>query len=246
MNAFFDMLSRNKSGIFLGVGIGGMISAAVGSWILAPMARDAIEEKKAELGVEKLSAKDAVLTVGPYAVGPLLSLGTGIACTCVSNQMNLKDKAAAMAAATLYETTNQIYREKTKEIVGEQREKRIREATAKEIIDRRPVGNIVVTGNGECLCYDNVAKQYFRSNITRIQNIINDINFDMNDSGTVVTVDNYCLRMGLEEVILGNELGWRNDVTGLIKPDYSAIIKDGEACIVISHLDHPPKPIHGI
>ena len=60
------MLNKYLPGILMGLGIGGLISSTFVAFELAPMVRDAVEEKKQELNVEKLSPKDAIATIWPY------------------------------------------------------------------------------------------------------------------------------------------------------------------------------------
>ena len=244
MNNFMAMLSKNKSGILFGLGIGSMLTAVVASWVYSPMAHDAIEEKKEELGVEKLPVGEAIKTVAPYAVTPVAFTAAGIVSFAGAHKANLDNLSAAMATIALNETTNTIYREKTKELAGDQKERKIREAVAKEIANQHPIpsNGVIVTGKGDCLCYDDVTNQYFRSDINFVKSTINNLNFEMLDSRSNISVDDYCLAMGQDTVLLGNELFWSMDTTGIINPDYTAVLKDGEPCLVITHTNHPPKP----
>lgn len=244
MNNFMALLSRDKPSIMLGLGIGSMLSATVAAWIFSPMAAEAVKEKKEELDVDKLPPMEAIKTVAPYALPVVAFAGVGVGCTLNANQLNLERQAAAMAACALSETTSQVYREKVREAVGEKKEKAIREETAKAISEKNPVstGGIILTGNGDCLCYDDATKQHFRSNQTVIQDTINRLNYEMMSNKSIITLDDYCLMLGLEPVLLGQELAWSVDTTGIINPDYTATLKNGEPCLVISHFYHPPKP----
>lgn len=246
MNAFTQMLARNKSEIFLGLGVGGMCAAVVAAWYYSPIARDAIEAKKVEMDMEKLPPLEVFKTVAPCVTPPLVLAVAGATCIGVANQTQLENKAAAMAALASSEALNEIYRDKTREIAGEQKEKKIREAVAKEVAERNPVGNgtIVLTGKGDCLCFDDVTNQHFRSNQSFIQKTINNLNYEMMENRCEISIDDYCLALGLDTVMLGNKLAWSFDTTGLIDPSYTAILIDGEPCLMITHINHPPKPIY--
>ena len=242
MNNLSMLFAKNKPSLMMGLGIGSLIAGIFTAWDLSPMARDALEDEKDRQHTNNLSVKDTVMTVAPYVV-PVAGLAVaGTAAVICANNMQMERQAAAMAACALSETTAEIYREKTREIVGEQKEKRIREAVAKEISDSHPANNIIVTGNGEFLCYDDAANQYFRANMTSIQKTINRVNSDMNN-GLKVSLNEYCLALGLDETLLGNNLYWDVNETGLINPTFTAVLKGDEPCLVVSHMDHPPKCI---
>ena len=244
MKSLIALLQRNKPGLLLGLGIGSMIMATLSGIRYAPAAARALEEKKEELNTDKLPAPEVIKTAGMYFLPSMVFTATGIGCIVGGNQINVNRGAAAMAAYTLSESALLDYRNKTREIVGEKKEKDIKEAVAKEIMNREvtPEKLVVLTGNGDSLCYDQIARQVFRSNINKIEKIINQLNFDMRTQN-VITEDEYCLAMGLDTVILGNELGWDINRNGYINVSFTAELKDGEPCIIITH-DTLPIPIH--
>lgn len=238
MSHFMEFFKKNKPGIAIGLGLSSMFMATLTGIRYAPEARDALEAKKEELGVDKLSAVDTVKTVGLYFLPPIIFTGTGIFLILKGNQMNLDRGAAAMAAYAISESTLREYREKTREIVGEKKEKDIREAVGKDIMTHNPAvpGTIIVTGKGDCLCFDNIARQHFMSSKTKIESIINQINYDMLHGCDTITLNEYCLRMGLEEVELGQELGWDVNSNGLISVSFtSSLTEDGTLFLVIEH-----------
>ena len=238
MSKIMDALIKNKPGLIIGFGIGNMLMATIAGIRYSPEARDALDTKKAELGVDKLSLKDTVKAVGPYLAPSIIFSSFGVFCILKGNQMNLDRGAAALTAYTLSESALRDYREKTRELVGEKKEKDIREAVAKDTVDRNPpkAGTIIITGNGDCLCYDNVANQYFKSSKVKIESAINSLNCDMLHGEDCISLNDYCLKLGTEEVELGNVLGWRHDENGLISVTFTATLLDsGEPCIVVTH-----------
>ena len=245
MSRMLDAIAKGKPGFIIGVGIGSMIMATLSGIRYAPEAREALEAKKDELGVDKLSAGDTIKTIGLYFVPSIIFTGLGVVCILKGNQMNLDRGAAALTAYALSESTLRDYREKTREIVGEKKEKDIREAVAKEIAERNQpkAGTIIVTGNGDCLCFDNVTNQYFKSSKVKIESAINALNCDMLHGEDTITLNEYCLKLGLDEVELGQELGWKHDENGLINVSFTAVVTDnGEPCLVIVH-NTIPKPL---
>lgn len=241
-----DVFTKSKPGFIIGLGIGNMLMATLAGIRYAPDAREALELKKDELGVDKLSIGDTIKTAGPYFVPSIIFSGVGVFCILKGNQMNLDRGAAALTAYAISESSLRDYREKTKELIGEKKEKDIREAVAKDLVDRNTPkpGTIIVTGNGDCLCFDNVTNQYFKSSKVKIESAINALNCDMLHGESEITLNEYCLKLGLDEVELGQELGWRWDENGLISVSFTAVVtENGEPCLVIVH-NTIPKPLN--
>ena len=246
MSSITDAFAKSKPGFIIGIGIGSMIMATLSGIRYTQEAREAIDAKKEESGVDRLSVVDTIKTAGPYFIPSIIFTSMGIACILKGNKMNLNREAAAITAYALSESTLRDYRDRTREIVGEKKERDIREAVAKEIADRNQPkpGSIIVTGNGDCLCFDNVTNQYFKSSKVKIESAINNLNCDMLHGEDVITLNDYCLKLGLEEVELGQELGWKHDENGLIKVSFTAVVtENGDPCLVIVH-DTIPKPIY--
>lgn len=241
MNNIMMMLSRNKPGIMLGLGIGSMLTSIFTGVLYSPMARDAIEERKEELNVDKLEPLEVIKTAGPYFVPTIAFAGTGIAFIVCGNKINLERQAAAMTACAISETTSQIYREKVKDIVGEKKEKTIHEAAAKEMYNRDyNSGNIlVVNGNSNGFpMYDTLTKQRFKSNIEKVHSSINNLNRRMFTEK--VTMDEYCLVMGEEPMELGKILGWDFEHGFIELEPFTAVVNEyGEPEIVITHRNIP-------
>lgn len=245
MNNFLMVLSRHKPGILIGLGIGSMLTAVISGIIYSPLAKDAIEEKKAELGVEDLEPKDKILVAAPFFVPTVTFVVAGIACIVCGNQINLERQAAAMTACAISETTSQLYREKVRDIVGDKKEKTIHEAAAKESYYRDlQKGNIIVASghNDGFPVYDDLTKQKIKSKIEKIHSVINDLNRRMLSDG-VITLDEYCLAMNEEPMEFGTELGWNIDRGFIELESPTAIVSEtGEPVIVIMH-KIPPRNI---
>ena len=244
MGKFTAYISQNKAGILIGAGMGSMVVATISAFRFGSMARDAIEERKEELQIDKLDAKETIKTVVPYAAPSILLSLLGIGCILGGNQIHVNRSAAAMAACTITENAFREYREQTKQVVGEKKEKDIREAAAKQLIESHSTSDIIVTGKGDCLCFDDVANQYFRSSKTAIEKVINRLNFEMMDSRSSISINDYCLALGLDTVLLGNDLGWTVDGAGIINPDIIAQIRNDEPCLVVTHSRREPKPLY--
>lgn len=223
--------------ILIGVGIAGMITTTILAVSETPKALKLIEEKKAELNVEKLTVAETVEATWkcyiPAAVTGVLST----ACLVGASSVNLRRNAALATAYTLSETAMREYREKVVETIGEKKEEAIRDSIAKDKIDEHPVSNaeVIITGKGETLCYDVFNDRYFRSDIDKLKRAANEVSHTMLIEG-YVSLNDYYEALGLKPVSKGYDLGWNaNKSRDLVEIDPSAqLTDDGEPCIVLN------------
>ena len=240
MSGFLTYLSNNKSSILTGLGVGSLLSAVVVSFGFGAMARDALVEEMERQGVDELSPKDTIKTMAPYVIPPAVLAIGGTACVAAGHHSDVKDKAAAIAAAALQEASTKTYKEEAKKILGEKKEKTIQEAADKALHDKTVNSGqlVVVNGEGDFLMYDTLTNQYIHNRIDNVKNIIADMNLEISMDRDV-SLDDYCLRMGEKPMEFGNNLVWRAD-RGKIVTRYTAdIAQNGEPYIIIAHENIP-------
>lgn len=240
MNGFLTYLSNNKSSILTGVGVGSLISATVVSFVFGSMARGAIEEECERQGVDELSPIDTVKAIAPYVAAPAALAVGGAVCVAVGHHSDMKDKAAAIAAAALQEASTSVYKEEAKKILGEKKEKTIQEAADKALHEKQTNSGqtIIVNGSGDFLMYDSLTKQYIHNRIDNVKNIIADMNMELSMDRDV-SLDDYCVRMGEKSVDFGNNLVWRADRGKIITRYTADIAENGEPYIIIAHENIP-------
>lgn len=242
MNSFMATISRNKSGILLGLGLSSLVMSTIFAFRYAPEARDALEEKRRELNVSKLEPKDFLMTAGPYVLPSLISTGVGIGCVVGANQMNLNRSAASTALAAYAVSELNSFKAHTKEVVGDKKEKAIEAAVNKEIIERYPLSkaHVVTTGQGETLFFEKLSNTYFKSDIETLRKVKNDLNEKINE-GEFISKNLLLMSWGLPPIILGDEEGW--DLShGLIDfyfdPQFTEDGRSSCLCIVFTSEPH--------
>jgi hypothetical protein len=144
------------------------------------------------------------------------------------------------AAYTLSETARIDYKKKVAEVVGEKKEREVRDAIAKDKIERDPVESkeIILTEKGETRCYDSLSGRYFKSDIDILNKAVNELNRRMIDQ-SYMSLNDYYYEIGLPDIKIGDMLGWRVD-QGLIGLDFSAqLSNDGVPCLVVDFEDAP-------
>lgn len=227
--------------ILVGLGICGMISATVAAVTTTPKAIRLIEDKKAENKTEKLTAFEVAKTTYICYVPTVILSGVGIACIIGANSISVRRQAALATAYSISEAAMKDYKEKVIEVIGDKKERTIRDSIAKDKIDKDPISKkeVIMTGKGETLCYDVHSGRYFKSDIEKIKRIVNELNRRMM-SETYITLNEFYYEIGLSTIPLGEELGWNID-DGLIVVDFSSqLAEDGTPCLVIDY-SAPPR-----
>lgn len=234
-------LSNHSPEILTGIGIAGMVTTTILAVRATPKALQLIEEKKKEEQVEKLPPVETVKTTWKCYIPATITGVTSIACLIGASSVNARRNTALATAYKLSETALTEYREKVVETIGEKKEQAVRDAVAKDKIEKNPVNQreIIVTGKGDTLCYDTLFGRYFKSDIEKLKRIENELNRRMRDE-MYISLNEFYYEVGLEEVAAGHDLGWNID-RGYIELDFSSqLTADGTPCLVVG-FSIPPK-----
>lgn len=226
--------------ILTGIGIAGMITATVMAVKATPKALILIEEKKNEESTKSLTPVDTVKAAWTCYIPAAVTGTVSIACLIGASSVNARRNAALATAYTLSESALKEYQEKVIETIGEKKEQTIRDAVAKERIEKTPVTSkeIIITEKGNTLCFDYVSGRYFKSDIETIKKSINILNRRMRDE-MYISLNDFYYEVGLSPIGIGNELGWNID-KGYIEPDFSSqLADDGTPCLVVSYFVEP-------
>lgn len=241
-------LSRHSPEILIGMGIAGMLTTTVLAVKATPKALQLIEIRKEELEVEELTPLETVKTTWKCYVPAVISGTASAACIIGSNSVNVRRNAALATAYKLSETAFSEYRDKVVEVVGEKKERTVRDKVSEEQIKNHPVSktDIIVTGKGHTLFFDPLSSRYFYSDLEKVNRAINSLNHQMIcdafDAG--VSVNDLYDELGLPPTMTGDSLGWKVS-GGLIEIYPSAQMADegseheGEPCIVMNFTTPP-------
>jgi len=227
---------RHSPEILTGIGVAGMITTAVMAVRATPKALRLIEEKKNEKNLTKLEPIEVVKATWKCYI-PSAIIGTvSTVCLIGASSANLRRNAALATAYTLSESALKEYQGKVVETLGERKEKVVRDAIAKDKIDKDPVsaGGVIITEKGNTLCYDAISGRYFYSDIDKLRKAANELSRQMLDE-MYVSLNDFYYEIGLSGIKLGDELGWHVD-SGLIELDFSSqLSEDGTPCVVLDY-----------
>lgn len=243
--------------ILTGVGIGLGACTAVLAVKATPKALMLIEEKKREINrdileeakanghdecgyVDKLKPMDTVRVAWKCYIPAALTGVASVTCLVGASTTSARRNAALAAAYTISESALKDYKKKVVEVVGEKKEKVVRDEVAKEKIRRDPVENkeIIITEKGETRCYDILSGRYFKSDIDMLNKAVNELNRKLIDQ-SYMSLNDFYYAIGLSDIKIGDYLGWRVD-QGLIELEFSAqLSNDGVPCLVMDFVDAP-------
>lgn len=252
-------LGANAPGITIGLGTGAILVAGVMVGVATPKAMKLIEDaqvaktKRFETMKEK-APDDAVMDETdeltwveiikagwkPYAPA-IMTAVVGVACIVGGTRANARRNAALSAAYTVVEQTLNDYTAKTKEIVGEKKEKEIRDAIAEDELKKHPLSGYNVVRMPKCgktLCYDVRSREYFMSDYNTIKKVENDLNRRLRSEMFISLNDVYDEFGIVHDDELGDDIGWNVD-DELEFTISSKIAENNEPCLVVNYVIAP-------
>lgn len=231
---------KHSPEILIGMGIAGAASSVIFAVKATPKAMFLLEEKRQELGVENLEAKEIIKTAAPVYIPTAVSFGVSVACIVGASSVNARRNAALTAAYTLSESTLRTYRDKVLETVGENKEREIRQKAAIEQQQSTPEPQTLVVSSaaGQLKCFDSLSGRYFVSTKNEIDKAVNEFNRQLRDDMRISLNDWYDL-IGLDTNKLGDMLGWDIE-RGYVETCYaSRLDEDGMPCLVVNYVEPP-------
>lgn len=252
-------LGANAPGITIGLGTGAILVAGVMVGVATPKTMKLIEDAqvaktKRFKQMREKAPDDAVMDETdeltwveiikagwkPYAPA-IMTAVVGVACIVGGTKANARRNAALSAAYTVVEQTLNDYTAKTKEIVGEKKEKDIRDAIAEDELKKHPLSGCNVVRMPKCgktLCYDVRSREYFMSDYNTIKKVENDLNRRLR-SEMFISLNEVYDEFGIvHDDELGDDIGWNvdNELEFTIS---SKIAENNEPCLVVNYVIAP-------
>lgn len=232
--------TKHSPEILTGIGIVGMVTTTILAVRETPKALMLISDAAYEKEDCELTTAEKIKACWKCYVPAAVTGAVSIACLVGASSVNLRRNAALATAYKLSETALTEYREKVIETVGEKKERLVRENIDKDHLEKNPVtnNNVIVTGNGDTLCYDSLFGRYFNSDIDKIKRAINELNREL-IMDNYVSLNDFYDRLDLDHIEIGDDLGWNVD-DGLIDIDFgSQLASNGRPCITLNYTIAP-------
>ena len=239
--------TKNKPAIFTGIGI----ASAFGMTILAvkstPKALRLMEEERVMIASkdEECEPEDVDLTPKEVFLAtwkcyiPAAVLGIiSVSFLIEAQNAERKRSAAAIAAYKLYESTLSEYKSKVARVISDKKEQSLMETIVDDKIQENPpvAVDVISTGQGTTLCYENICGRYFRHDISKIKTAINEANTIFLNEG-YISLNRIYEEIGLPRC--GLDMGWRYEGTLLPIVERSSLAENDEPCYVIYFSELP-------
>lgn len=229
------VLTKYSPGILTGIGITGMIGATFMAVKATPKALYLIEAKKEESEVEELTPVETIKTCWKCYIPATLTTVLSAVCLIGASTVSAKRNAALATAYSISEAALREYQEKVVEVIGEKKEKAVRDAVAKDQIERDPVTKsevVIIDSNSNTLCYEPLSGRYFKSTIDKIKKAEIKLDRQMIQE-MYVSLNDFYWEIGLDGTDLGDQMGW-NLSKGYMDLSFSSqLADDGTPCAVI-------------
>lgn len=243
-----DLWRRKSTSILTGIGVSGMAGATIWAVAATPKAMKRIANKREELEKNKLNPWETVKEVWDIYVLPagleILSAG----CIVFAHVKDERRIATLTAAATLSETAYKEYREKVKDILGEKKEKQVQDEIDKDKAQKADLSEAVKprTIDGQQPILEALTNHLFYGTIESVKRAEIELNrIRLRDDGQI-TMNEYLNAITLDDIPVGNDLGWYYDPLSQRECDqfrigFSAQLAGDEKTpiIVIRPLDNP-------
>lgn len=248
MNNFLQQsqlfIKRNAPTILTVAGGVGVVTTSVMAAKATPKAVRLLEEAKEEKGAE-LTKREKVKIAGPVYI-PTIIMGAGtLACIFGANILNKRHQAALVSAYAMLDSSYKEYRQKLKELYGEEAHEKIVDAIAIEkaediyVRNAYMCGTCDLTSDDSCsdpvLFYDEHSGRFFESTIEQVINAEYHLNRNYILRGYSFLNEFYEF-LGIEETEYGSVLGWTPTDDGEYWIEFNhrkAIGKDGKEFYVI-------------
>ena len=223
-NNAYDYIERNNTTILTGLGIAGVVGTAVLAVKGKPKADKLLKEKEEYKRLhynEDLTRFETFLAVVPaYIPAILMGVGTS-ACILGAHNISKEREAALISAYSYLNTSYNEYKDKVKELFGEEKEQQVRDAIAQS-------HKTIKKEEDTLLLYDEYGKRYFNISPAKYNDALYKLNRMYNFTGEM-TLNNFYEFFDLDPIPGGDVLGW-------------SALKDFE-CTGISWIDVTLRPM---
>jgi hypothetical protein len=229
--------NEHSSEILAGTAIIGVVTTTVLGIKATPKAIELMRDAELEKG-DDLTKKEIVKACWkcyiPTAVGGALTVAT----ICGMHNVNHKKN---LALATMYKATEAAfidYKNAVVNEVGKEKEKEI-STKVKESRNIPSDASVIIAGDGEVLCYDEVSGRYFSCDSTTLKKAENYINHKMLNENNA-SINDFWDEVGLA-MLSKYEIGW-SIAEGMVELEISSMItENGKPCLSIGFSRDPKQ-----
>lgn len=234
-----SVVTANSPVLLVGTAVAGVVTTGVLAARGGYKARGIVDAAELEKG-EPISTQEKVQLTWLCYAAPAVTGASTIAAVVGVHTIHTKRHAAL---AGLYAVTSgklDDYREKAEELLGSKKTQQLNDSLAQDAVDRNPIENheVIITGGGSELCYDEWSGRYFYGSIPTIERAVAAVNMQLAESGDA-TLNDYYDHVGLTPLPMGLNMGW----SGVrLEPRFGAVTTpDGRAAVSVWFHQNPKE-----
>jgi len=238
VNKLLELVKHNSPHILTALAVGGVVGTAVLAVKATPNALADIREAQDTVPYT-LKKREVVKTAWKHYIPAALCGATTIACIVGANTISTKREAALVAGAAFTERAYKEFRESAREELGEKKEAELHAAAYEKAMRENPPTPELIPADGDkILCMDAWSQRYFQANRNMIDKAVNDVNFQVINSG-YASVNDFWRFLGLAPTSHGEEFGW--STTNKMDIWYTSILtsEDSKPVLVFDHYNGP-------
>ena len=245
-------VKRNSSTILTVLGGAGVVATSIMAVKATPKALTLLKQAKEEKG-EALTELEVVQTVTPVYIPTIIVGVSTIACIVSANILNKRHQASIAGAYALVDSSFKEYKNKLKELYGEETHNEVVNAIAVEKAEDMHIRASYLgtecelpeeAGDSEPrLFYDMHSGRYFESTIEQVMSAEYHLNRNYILRGYAYLNELYEF-LGIEETDYGSVLGWAPNDEGMYWIDFNhrkTVLDDGLEVYII---DMPFEPTY--
>lgn len=235
LQAVSNIVNRNAPTILTVAGTAGVFATAILTGKATLEAADKV--RHVEKTIERSLTTVEILEVSwRYFIPPVvLAIGTTSAIIGL-NSIHTKRATALLSAYSITDTAFREYQSKVAGVLGEKKERSLREEIAADQIRKNPPPEnreTIIIGSGDVLCLEVTTGRYFWSDMEKIRQAENTINRRLINDMSASQNEFYSL-IGIPQTSLGDQLGWNVDQMMEIIFG-SALDPKGQPCLSIDY-----------
>jgi hypothetical protein len=247
------LLGQNSSTILTGMGVAGTVSTAVLTARGTFKAANAISteeinksnvawkpEGTEEVLVQRvpLSKVEQVKLVWPFYIPAVTTGMITVIAIVAANRIDSKKIAALTVASGLSDRALQEYKAKVEEKLTARQMQNVKDELASDRVHAKPTPSesVLMVGEGQVLCFDELTGRYFRSSAEDIKKAENKLNHRIlnNDGASLAEFHD---ELGIESTPYTDMVGWSPDT--MVEVEFHSVLKDNKPVLAVN-FNYPP------
>lgn len=208
LNRSLRYLKSHSPDILTFVGAVGLIATTISAINATQKATRRLDKAVEEKG-EELTTMEKVQIAGPYYIPTVVGGTSTLICMFGANALNQKQQATLMSAYMLMDRSFKEYKEKVKELYGEEANENVENQIVKGRFKEEPIEDI---DDGKRLFYEEHYGNFFESTVVEMQDAMYQLNRKFVTEGEIEVNDFFEL-LGLDRVEAMEGYGWTQELS---------------------------------